>query len=352
MERENQNPKRKQPDGETGEPVQLSEEQLTALANQVAKSLKAKELKIIASNVARSLKPKDFVLVGKTLGKSPVFWICMVFGLVSVCLTAWKAVPHFVKEKAQTVFNQEITNQIRLQFQEPRISNILVAVASGEASALMKQQVSPAIEKFERGLGEKETEIQVIQSNLTNIQRTAETNLTELRLLGETYALVVAAQSGDRAAFWKVFATSRDANHSMHELAQRSTADIIDKVVLAAALTDTGTISLKDVVSEGPAFKPDTASLEEYKRLLYGGQFSALTGIGLIRAFYSQARFPLDERLAMVAWFVKHHNSLLLVEASCKIMDREARLGKNFMGANDYLSWYENWATTNKAKAK
>jgi hypothetical protein len=148
---------RKQPDAETTEAVPLSEEQMAGIANQVAKSLKARELKIIASNVAKTLKPKDYLLIGKTLGKSPFFWICLVFSLGTVCFTAWKAVPHFVKEKAETVFNQEITNQIKLQFQDARISNIMVSVAAKETTNLMLHAIMPEIDKFKLSLSEKLT---------------------------------------------------------------------------------------------------------------------------------------------------------------------------------------------------
>ena len=144
---------RKQPGAETTEAVRLSEEQLAI----IGKSLKARELKIIGSNVAKSLKPKDFALIGRTLGKSLLFWIYFAFGLATVCLTVWKAVPHFVKEKAETVFNQEITNQIKLQFQDARISNIMVSVAAKETTNLMLHILMPEIDKFRLSLAQELT---------------------------------------------------------------------------------------------------------------------------------------------------------------------------------------------------
>jgi hypothetical protein len=169
---------------------QFSEEELAL----IAKSLRARELRIIASNVAKSLKPRDFVAIGKTLGKSPIFWICFAVGIGCVCYAAWKAVPHFVAEKAQTVWNQEITNQIKIQFQEPRISNIVVAVASSEATAILKRDVNPEIVKFETSLEEKmmqmQTNVNSMADNLFSNEHNEEflntdTNRVAVRTFGD-----------------------------------------------------------------------------------------------------------------------------------------------------------------------
>ena len=146
--------------------VRLSEAEITAIAIQVAKTLKSKELRRIAGFVASALRPKHFWLIGKSLGKSPVFWIFALAGIGSVCITAWKAVPHFVKEKAETLFNRELTNQIVFQFQEPRISNIVAVVAGSEAANILRLEISPEIAKFQMSLNEK---MQNVQSNLARV---------------------------------------------------------------------------------------------------------------------------------------------------------------------------------------
>ena len=147
---------------------QLTDEEIAAIANKVVKSFKGKQYKAIAAHIAKSLTVRHYWIIGTSLGKSPLFWIVVIVAIASLCLTAWKAVPHFVKQKAQQVWNDEITNNIKSQFQEPRISNIVIAVANVQASNVMLAQIAPEISKFETNLTEK---TQGVQSNLDNVLR-------------------------------------------------------------------------------------------------------------------------------------------------------------------------------------
>jgi hypothetical protein len=63
--------------------------------------------------------------------------------------------------------------------------------------------------------------------------------------------------------------------------------------------------------------------------------------ISLMRDLYAQKRFPLDQRLALAARFIKHHNDLPTVAAACSLMDHEAHLGLGLLGYRAYLDWYE-----------
>lgn len=105
------------------------------LAPHVLTSWTEDQLKVLAKHLA------PHVL------KSRKFWGLLLCALGSAGLTLWGYVGYYVKERTTTLFNQEVTNQIRLQFQEPRISNIVVAVALEQATNLMVQQIQPAIDK-------------------------------------------------------------------------------------------------------------------------------------------------------------------------------------------------------------
>ena len=78
-------------------------------------------------------------LVAKRLVKSPRFWLPFVAVLLIGYLSIWKLIVPFAQHEAKERFREEMTNQIRIQFEEPRISNVVVAVASDRASSLMEQ---------------------------------------------------------------------------------------------------------------------------------------------------------------------------------------------------------------------
>lgn len=150
-------------EGNENNRLRLSEEELAVLANQVAKSFKAREFKVVAGYVAKSLTPKQYWLIGKSLRKAPLFWILVAAAILLPCYTAWKTIPHFIKERAQAAWNQAITNEVKLQFQEPRISNIVVAVASSEATNIIRLQVAPKVAAVEKLLSDK---VQYMETNL------------------------------------------------------------------------------------------------------------------------------------------------------------------------------------------
>src|SRR5258706_5971419 len=126
------------------EKPKLSEEEIADIAKEVAKCLKAKELRAIAG----------YILKSWNLLKSPFFWGILLFGIAAACITAYNSVPGVVKEKFKTVFDAEMTNQIKLQFAEPRISNIVVTVAGTEASKILSNEGAPATKEFHKELGQ------------------------------------------------------------------------------------------------------------------------------------------------------------------------------------------------------
>ncbi len=318
-------------------PPQLSEEEITAIANQVAKSFKAKDWKVIANYLAKSLKPDHFWLIGKSLGKSPVFWLVVLAAIVSTCFTAWKSVPHFIKEKAATVWNQEVTNQVKLQFEEPRISNVVVAVASSQASNLMLNAISPEVTKFEKALGDK---LEGIQSNLNVIRLGAETNINDLRATAEIYSLVISAQSDSREAFFKLFAISTNQNNSFRRLALYSAISVSEQVRHTVDFDNYFRFGDLSDPWKGCTNKAETASVQEYVNRLFYEPATHEDAKMLLKQFDKQTRFSLKERLGFLAFVIENTKSLNMLEQACRIMDKEAKLDRNFIRYNEFLDWY------------
>lgn len=353
---------------EAEQPLCLTEQDLDRVANRVAESLVKRNLEPLGRHIKAALAEDDWEslaeqvvkrvnivedgekfskrLIGKLIVKPKVLALAAVI-LIVLFVVLMEFGGHVAKEKAVALFNAEMTNQIRLQFQEPRISNIIVSVASENATNLMNHQIGPAITAFEVALN---SQLQAINSNLNTIQTSAQTNVAELRSIAELYSLILSAQEGKRDAFWKLTAMGATTTHPMHQLAADAAHDIADKINMAGAVLDTVTLPLSNVLSGGTTFNPDTASLDAYQELLYRSHLPAMSKIGMLKALYRQKRLPLGERLAVLTWFVKYHDNLTIVHEACKLMNTEAHLGMTFLAADEYLAWYDNWVTTNKAK--
>src|SRR6185369_10053121 len=156
----------------------LKTEEFDRLASQVAKSLRKDDWKLIAEHVFKSLHIlHDSKLIAEALLVMPRFWL--VLGpilLIGYGILAGLG-GFYVHEKATTLFRQEMTNEIRLQFQEPRVSNIVVSIAASQASNLMQGAISPEIRKFEDALA---AELKQVRANLDEMQSEGRSNVAQI----------------------------------------------------------------------------------------------------------------------------------------------------------------------------
>src|ERR1043166_38068 len=66
------------------------------------------------------------------------------------------------QDMARSLFALEMTNQIKVQFQEPRVSNIVVSVATSEATNLLNREIAPHVAAVEQ-------RVQSVETNLDNV---------------------------------------------------------------------------------------------------------------------------------------------------------------------------------------
>lgn len=107
---------------------------------------------IEVGDITRTLSKEDIKTIASHVAKSWRFWVPFLIVLATACIAIWKGVGEVAKSQAAKLFNQEMTNRIRLEFQEPRISNLVAQAAASEAKSLMQSAIAPEIAKFQAGL--------------------------------------------------------------------------------------------------------------------------------------------------------------------------------------------------------
>jgi hypothetical protein len=321
----------------------LSPDDAELIASHVAKSFKQHDWKTIANQVLKSLNIiHDTELIAKAILSTRRAWVILILALAAAYFLLYEVAGHLAKEKAITMFNNEVTNQIRLQFQEPRISNIVVSVASSLATNLMMKQISPAIAKVENDLTNKAAAIQTLTTTLDAVQRAGETNVAKLKDIADFSLLVLKAQNDDRNAFWQLVVISR-SSHPQRELAGLIAPQCLNQCVLNKQILERTDLGL--LFKEIP-FDPTTASLHDYSNALVMAPHLAC--YGLLREMYHENRFRLDDRLETLAWVIRTSTSLLALEEACSLMNEQAHIGRDLMAFKEYLDWHDNWTKTNK----
>jgi hypothetical protein len=160
------------------------DEDLDRVALKVRSTFTKEDWKILANQVLKSLHiVHDVDVISKALLGLWRFWLILGISLVAIYFLLREVVGEAAKEEARTQFNKEVAKQISAQFENERISNIVVWAASSQASSLMSNAVTPQIDKFNYTLNIWTTNL---ESKLHSIEQ-KETNLdSRLNQLKET----------------------------------------------------------------------------------------------------------------------------------------------------------------------
>jgi hypothetical protein len=60
-----------------------------------------------------------------------------------------------------------------------------------------------------------------------------------------------------------------------------------------------------------------------------------------ISEVWSQDRFPKQKRLDFLYDIIKSDKSLHALDTACMLMNQEAKINKNILGAREYLQWWQ-----------
>jgi hypothetical protein len=349
---------------DTDEPLRLSEEHLDEIAKRIAKTFKQDEdleriatkvvhsfrkdeWKPLAEQVIRLLHLHDIEQIAKTILGMRQFWVGFVVILAVALLLIYEIIGHKVESIAEPMFRIELTNQIRLQFQEPRISNIVVSVARNEATNIIVKEVDPALFFFNSVIYSNAQAVATVLSNYGNTLRVAQTNTAELKRLADFYLLAMRAQGLRKSAFWEFDAIAEDASNPMQLVARALVAEIVEQVHIKRNIYHSSASVIHPW--EGTTSTSETATYEAY----ISKMSEATTPVKCILMIQlcAQTRFPLRARLAFLADMIERDEDLQIVDEACFLMGQEAHLNLNFMATRQYLAWYRDWLKTNEVPA-
>jgi hypothetical protein len=61
-----------------------------------------------------------------------------------------------------------------------------------------------------------------------------------------------------------------------------------------------------------------------------------------ISQIWSQERFPKQRRMDFLYEVIKSDRSLRALDRACTLMNKEAKINKNILGAKEYLQWWQD----------
>ena len=329
----------KDPKGQSGLPLTI-QNYIDCEVSKATQQMKTETKQLLNDELKKRWGPWDKMLSYVT---QVLVAVGIVIGIGS-CIGGKEYLRTTVVIAATNMFTSELTNQIAAQFKEPRISNVVVAVLSSKTTNLMAEQVRPAISNFQASLS---GQLKILKHDSDAMWISNTTTVDALKDLADIYLLLARAQNDDRPAFDTLIEITQKPNHPMYSLAYKATVAIVDNVNFQSSFL----FETDQDPWVGTSLNAESAKMADFE-LRFAQSMNKIQRLTLLRQFYRQARFPLEERLALLMGTLKSANSILVLNQTCHLIDEEAKLGRNFMGVPQYYEWYQKRLQKNLSDKK
>jgi hypothetical protein len=250
--------------------------------------------------------------------------------LVEVTLKDWLSIK---TSAAEATADAKTIADIKQQVLNQRATIDLVATDAQTAKNL-SEEASNKVALAEQKLKDLDDTIQKANGSLKKLDAATEFTL-----------LVTKAESGDRAAFFKL-GKIKITQPSEADAAESIIGAIVSKIQIETALKETS------VHPEWNSFgiDPEKASLQQLKEY-YFTKFANYPAprFYIIRQIFNDNRFSELEHFDFLAIAMQQDEELGVLEETCKLMDTKRKSAQNFPNFDDYLNWYKDNRTNFKA---
>jgi cellobiose-specific phosphotransferase system component IIA len=163
-------------------------------------------------------------------------------------------------------------------------------------------------------------------------------SLSNLNELIEFTSLIAKAQTGDRESFYLLLNPTKTAIPTTSTFYQGLIGGLVCKIESDALREMDGTVGTD---WKAVKIESDKCTIDDF--IKYYGKYQFLPSVrtGILRYLYSSPRFSERQKFDFYAMVIRSDKNLVAVHCACKCMDDKARIGKNFIGGDGYLKWYE-----------
>jgi hypothetical protein len=214
-----------------------------------------------------------------------------------------------------------------------------VAEADAKQVAEIKNRVEAQSIAVDSAI-KKATDLEQVAKQLSEKNLRAEESLSRMEEINAFMTLVTKAQNDDRSALNQLLLRYQTKG-PLHDTAVR----IIEELVLDL----TQTIRTNPPVNwKIIGVDPQSATLDELRTAFW--MVARAFQPAYLRDVWAQNRFPKAERLQFLYDVIGRTNSIRTLQAACSLMDKEAKLGQNFLRAESYQQWWGRNKPTDAAK--
>lgn len=231
---------------------------------------------------------------------------------------------HEAEKKATKVTENLREVQARVKRHEEAISLIAERAKQSFAEIQAAQQLSlQAKAQLEEAKG---------------LVRKAEASVDQLRNTVDFNLLLTKARNDDRQAFDQIVKLAEEKGPF-----QKTAFDVA--VQIAIEVNPLVSVRINPEVPWGNyAVDPKLDQMEKLLKIY--PSIHSVVRPNYISQIWSQERFPKQRRMDFLYEVIKSDGSLRALDRACTLMNKEAKINKNILGAKEYLQWWQ----ANRAK--
>ncbi|HEG44186.1 MAG TPA: hypothetical protein ENH94_09080 [Phycisphaerales bacterium] len=236
---------------------------------------------------------------------------------------------HEMRSDLTDQLTKEVRARIEEEFEQPAIKATVQEVAAERASFLMTKQIAPEVTKFKAEITSVSKEVEQIETLISD----AKIAIDEVRTISNFSLLLINASNDDR--------DSLDALHKIADMDNNKFQEIADRSVMQIFTSLEATDRLEIIVhwKEYYNLDPVSASLTEFINVF--NKCEIICRPTLLKAIWEQERFPKVERLDFLQKTIATTQSLRTLNRACRLINKEAKIDKNFFSSDLYLKWWE-----------
>jgi hypothetical protein len=197
----------------------------------------------------------------------------------------------------------------------------------------MTEQITPEVTKFKAEVASVSEEVKESVRQLKISKSEATVAIDEVRRLSDFHLLLTKALNDDRVSFDEIYRIATKENHEFQKTAEQAVFQIIEGQQASKIFQ----FSAK--WKEQYNLDPVNASLAEFAKVY--SKCIPMHRSSLIKTIWEQERFAKAERLDMLYQVITSADSIKLLNQACRLMDEEAKIGKNFVGYKKYIEWWD-----------
>ena len=289
----------------------------------------------------RTLSPDELKQVASYILRSWKFWCPLFLGVLAVVWLGFQVVDYATGRKVHDVIkvitddvdkslaeaNTRMMDEIARRFEDTNIQRLMEQVVTQQAVARIDATADEVIEEKLRT--EVAPRLEKIDESLAH----SDSVLLQLQSLSEFYGLATRVRSDDRIAFDSIMKIYNNPSDPRFSLVRTLVSNLPKEMESLNLLSYS--VNWKEL-----GIDPDTADISAFERAMH--QLHPIYQTTVMGTIWRAQHLSKRDRVQFLINILIRTPSLRCLDAACRFLNEESKVGMNFMAWQEYTKWWDS----------